>query len=190
MATNVEIANRALQRLGAKTITSLTDGSRNAQAVQACFEPIKLSELRKHVWNFSIKRFQLAADGTPPLFNRANRFPLPAGFVRLLPTDPDVNLNDTDWQIEGRYIVTDDEAPLEVRCVCDVSDPNDMDAIFREVLAAKIAEEICEPITQSNSKKADCAAAYSMLIAEARKANAFENIAQKPPEDEWVTVRR
>lgn len=190
MASDVEIANRALQRLGAKTITSLDDNSRNAKAVQTAYDSIRLSELRKHTWNFAIRRFQLAADTTAPLFNRTNRFALPSDFVRLLPTDPDVNLNDLDWQIEGKYIVTDDDAPLEVRCVCDVTDPNQMDALFRESFAAKLAEELCEEITQSNSKKADCAAAYLQLIADARRANAFENTAQKPPDDEWITARR
>ncbi len=189
MASNVEIANRALQKLGAKSIVSLTEDSVNARAVNSAFEPIKLAELRKHPWSFAIKRAQLAASTTAPLFNRTKSFPLPSDCLRLLSPDPEVNFNDLDWQIEGRNIITNDDAPLDIRYVYDVTDPNVMDVLFREAFACRLAVELCEQLTQSNAKKADAAAMYDMAIAEARRANAIERVAQRPPEDTWVTIR-
>ncbi len=189
MASKVEIANRALQLLGAKRITSLTEDSRNARSINAAYEPVKLAELRKHPWCFATTRAQLAANATEPLFTRTNSFPLPSDFVRLLPPDPEVNLNDLDWVIEGRNIITNDSAPLDVRYIYDVTDPNEMDVLFREVLAAKLAEQLCEEITQSNTKLAAANAAYKDTIAEARRANAIEKVAEQPPEDVWVTCR-
>lgn len=189
MASKVEIANRALQLLGAKRIVSLTEDSRNARAINAAYEPIKLAELRKHPWACATKRAQLAASATAPIFTRARSFPLPSDYIRLLPPDPEVNFNDLDWIIEGRNIITNDDAPLDVRYVYDVTDPNEMDVLFRECLAAKLAEALCEEITQSNTKLASAALAYKDIIAEARRANAIEKVAEKPPEDEWVTVR-
>lgn len=189
MASKVEIANRALQLLGAKRIVSLTEDSRNARAINAAFEPVKLAELRKHPWCFATKRAQLAASSTTPLFTRSNSFPLPSDFVRLLPPDPEVNFNDLDWVIEGKNIITNDSAPLDVRYIYDVTDPNEMDALFREALSAKLAEELCEEITQSNTKKAVAKDAYKDVIADAKRANAIEKPADKPPEDEWVTCR-
>lgn len=189
MASKVEIANRALQLLGAKRIASFGEDSRNARAVNAAYESIKLSELRKHPWNFAIKRASLAANSTAPAFTKTNAFPLPADFVRLLAQDPEDNLNDLDWQIEGRQIITNDSAPLEIRYIYDVTDPNEMDALFREALSAKIAEALCEEITQSNSKIANAQLVYKDVIAEAKRGNAIERVSQKPPEDEWVTKR-
>lgn len=189
MASNVEIANRALQILGAKTIVSLTEDSRNARAINLAFEPVKLSELRKHHWSFAVKRASLAASSTAPLFNRTASFPLPSDFVSLLPPDPEVNFNDLDWQIEGRNIVTNDDAPLEIRYIYNVTDPNEMDVLFREALSARLALELGEEITQSNAKKSDAKAMYDDTISQAKKANAIERVAQKPPEDIWVTVR-
>jgi hypothetical protein len=189
MASKVEIANRALQLLGAKRIVSLSEDSRNARAINAAFEPVKLAELRKHPWCFATKRVQLPASATAPAFTRANSFPLPSDFIRLLSQDPEVNFNDLDWIIEGRNIITNDGAPLDVRYIYDVTDPNEMDVLFRETLSAKLAEQLCEEITQSNTKMATASAVYKESIAEARKANAIEKIAEKPPEDEWVTVR-
>ncbi len=189
MASKVEIANRALQLVGAKRIVSLTEDSRNARAVNVAYESVKKAELRKHPWGFAIKRVQLAASATVPVFTRGNSFPLPSDFIRLLPPDPEVNFNDLDWVIEGRNIITNDSAPLDVRYVYDVTDPNEMDVLFRESLSAKIAEAVCEEITQSNSKIATANAAYKEAIADAKRANAIEKVAEKPPEDEWVTCR-
>lgn len=189
MASKVEIANRALQLLGAKRIVSLTEDSRNARACNAAFEPVKRAELRKHPWGFATKRVQLAADATEPAFGRSNSFTLPSDFIRLLPPDQNLNFNDLDWIVEGRNIITDDDAPLDVRYVYDVTDPNIFDVLFREALAAKLAEQLCEELTQSNTKIATASAVYDKAIAEAKRANAIEKVAEKPPEDVWVTCR-
>jgi hypothetical protein len=189
MATKVEIANRALQILGAKRIVSLTEDSRNARSIAAAFESVKRAELRKHPWSFAIKRAQLAADATAPLFTRSNSFPLPSDFIRLLSPDPEVNFNDLDWIIEGRNVITNDSAPLDVRYIYDVTDPNIFDTLFREVLAAKLAEQLCEEITQSNTKVVTAQTFYKDVIAEARRSNAIEKVSEKPPEDEWITCR-
>lgn len=189
MASNVEIANRALQNLGAKRITSLTDDSVQARAVNACFDTLRQSELRKHPWNFAIQRIQLAKSSISPTFVKDNSFPLPSDCLRVLPNDPDYELNSKDWQIEGRVIVTNDSPPLNVRYIKDVTDPNQMDVLFREALSARIALELAEELTQSNTKKADLKALYDEKIAEAKKANAIERIPVTPFDDTWITVR-
>lgn len=189
MASKVEIANRALQLLGAKRITSITEDSRNARSIDAAFEVIKQAELRKHPWNCAIKRTQLAADSTAPTFGKSNYFQLPSDCLRILAPDPEYNFNDLDWQIEGRKIATNDTAPLNLRYIYDVDDVNEMDVLLRETISAKLAEALCEEITQSNQKKADAQSAYKEAVAEAKRANAIERVAAQPPEDVWVTAR-
>lgn len=197
MASVVEICNRALQNLGAKRIVSVDDNSVNARACNVAYGPMRISELRKHNWNFAIQRFQLAANPVPPAFGRANSFPLPENFIRLLNPDPvqtisvrDRNVLDVDWQIEGQQIFTNDQAPLQVRCVCDVTDPNVMDPLFREALSAWMAYELAEEITQSNQKKADALIAYKDIVQQARLINAIESPAADAPTDFYITVRQ
>lgn len=60
MATDVQIANLALRRLGANTITSLTDGSRNATVVNDVYTLLLYELLRSHPWNFATRRAALA----------------------------------------------------------------------------------------------------------------------------------
>jgi hypothetical protein len=190
MASDVGICNRALQKLGAKRIVSLTDDTPNARACNVAYEVVRDAELRAHPWSFAIARTQLAADANAPAFGRANSFQLPSDYLCLREKYPEDNSLDNDWQIEGRKILTDDEAPLDLRYTAKVTDPNDMDVLFREAFATKLAFELCEEITQSNSKKESLRTDYKEIIREARKANAIERVASQPPEDTWVTVRR
>ncbi len=190
MASVVGICNRALQKLGAKSITSLTEDSVNARECAACYEDLRLSELQSHRWNFAIQRDALAADATAPAWGRANSFELPATCLKLLAPYPEDNLNDRDYIIEGRKILTNESAPLYVRFVADVTDPNVMSPIFREALACKMALEMCEKLTQSNTKKGAIAQDYDLEIKRARKANAFEVVPQTSPDPSWITARQ
>lgn len=189
MASKVEICNRALQKLGAKRIVELDEDSKNARACNVAFEPVKLAELRAHPWTCAIKRVSLAADSPAPTFGPANAYTLPADYLRLTQPDQKLNQASIDWTIEGRRLVTNDSAPLEIRYIADITDPNQMDALFREALASRLAYELCEEITQSNSKKEACDADYKRAIAEARRANAIERPAPYTADDSWVTVR-
>lgn len=190
MASKVEIANRALQKIGAKRIVALDDDSVSARACNVAYEPVKLAELRDHAWNFAVARITIAADSPAPSFGPQNSFTLPADFVRLMPPDAQSNLDNLDWVIEGRKIFTNDSAPLQIRYVSNVDDTNLMDPLFREALSSRLAVELCEQLTQSNTKKADLSREYEMNVNEARRTNAIERPAILPPDDPWITVRR
>lgn len=207
MASVTDIANRALQKLGAKRITSLSQDSVNARSANACYENLRDAELQAHEWSFSIERVQLAADAAAPAFGRANAFTLPSDYLRIARPDPNVvgtagwwaggveftgavnGSGGSDWIIEGTKILTDESAPLDVRYVKRVTDPNVMVALFREALASRMALEMCEELTQSNSKKEGLRADYIAAIREARRVNAILKNPAFPPQDEWLTVR-
>jgi hypothetical protein len=188
MTSVVDICNIALQKLGASRIVSLTQDTDNARECNLLYEQARDSELRAHPWNFAIKRAQLAASGTPA-FGYSSAYQLPADCLRLLPPDKHLNFSDLDWQIEGRSILTDDTGALDVRYIYRVTDPNQFDASFVELLACRLAEGLCEKITQSNSKGQQIRADKITAMREARRNNAFENSSQEAPEDTWLSVR-
>lgn len=189
MASDVEICNRALQKLGVKRITALTDDSVNARACNAAFVAVRQSLLRKHKWQFSIQRASLAADATAPSWGRANAYQLPSGFLKLLPPYPEDNLADRDWIIEGRKILSDESAPLYIRYVADVTDPNEMDALFREYFSTVLAMELCQELTNSTNRKKDLKEDVIDILKDAKKANAIENVPSTAVTDEWITSR-
>lgn len=57
--TQLDIANRALLRLGAKKIDSLTEDSDRARACDAEVDEVRQETLRAHPWNFARKRARL-----------------------------------------------------------------------------------------------------------------------------------
>lgn len=189
MASVVEICNMALQKLGAKQITSLTEDTASARACNACYTVLRDAEFEKHKWNFSILRVSLAADSPAPTEGPSNSFTLPADFIKLADPDPWDNTFDIDYQIEGRKIFTNFDAPLYLRYVSRIEDPNTMTPLFREALACKMAFQMCEALTQSNSKKADARSDYKEAIMEARRSNGIARRPQESAEDPWITGR-
>jgi hypothetical protein len=185
MASEVEISNRALQRLGAGRITSLEDGSVSARACNNAYASLRDALLRTHPWSFAIARASLAADSEAPAFGPANAFSWPTTALRiLLPKDEFL-----DWEIEGRKILTNDTAPLEIRYINKITDPNTMDPLFREALACWMAHELCEELTQSNSKKDRLKEDLANILAEARRTNAIERPAVESPDGSWDYAR-
>lgn len=189
MASVTEICNRAAQKLGAKRITSIDENSITAKSCLACYAVLRDSELMMHRWSFAIKRATLAADVPVPTWGRANSFTLPSDFLKLIPPYAEDDANDRDWLIENRKIITDYAAPLYIRYIGQITDPNEMDILFREALAARMAYEMCEELTQSNTKKAELKEEYMDAIKAARKASAIQNVPQVGVEDSWITVR-
>lgn len=188
MTSVTSICNRGLQLLGAARILDITDNSRNGRACKACYDIIRQSELRKHRWRFAIKRDVLAPlTESDPHGEFEYVFQLPADCLKILKPENDPYC---DWQIEGRKLYTNSTAALHIRYIADITDPNTMDACFAEMLSAKMAEAMCEEITQSNTKKADAREAYREARSEAKRANAFETIPAEPEEDSWVLARR
>lgn len=188
--STTSICNRALQKLGAKPLQALdTDDSVTARACRQAYEIVRDAELRDHYWSFAMKRAQLAAEATSPTWGRAYQYQLPSDYIMLGPEYVEENNLYRDWVIEGRYILTDDVAPLYIRYVGQVTDVTQYDPLFAEALSCKLAVELCEQLTQSNSKKATADADYKMTIARAKKRNGIEARAQVSPDAEWLSER-
>lgn len=187
--SEVQIANRALYKLGAAPISSFSDGNNRSEACNDNYYDVRNALLRAHPWSFAIAQVSLAADNVPPAWGRVNAFALPADFLRMLRPFPEVNLLTLDWVIQGKKIYTNDQSPLYLRYIQLVTDPNIFDPLFREALACSLAVELCETITQSNTKKAGLFQERANIINEAKRAEAIESVPEDPPEDLWLTVR-
>lgn len=190
MSSPVDIANRALQKLGAARISSLSEESVEGRACISCYEILRDSLQSKHPWRFTITRATLAADGTAPDWGKANSFTLPSDFLALLSDYPERNVNTNDWEIEDGKIYTNDSAPLYLRYQKRVTDSVRFPPTFCEALSSLMAMEMCEELTQSNTKWEKASSDYKAAVSEAKKKNAFDSIPAEPPEDTWITVRQ
>lgn len=198
MTSEVSIANRALTLLGADTIIALTDDNNRGRTMAANFEAIRDAELDRHRWRFSIKRANLPALASAPLFQYGKQYQVPVDFLKLIEGGDLVSGSDlTDyrtgssalWSREGDKILTNLAAPLHIRYIARITDTSLYSPSFAESFAARLADECCERITQSDSKRQICMAAYKRAIKEAIRANALEVPPESQADSEWVTAR-
>jgi hypothetical protein len=128
-----------------------------------------------------------------------NVFRLPNGFLRKAPRSPKAgeysvlgapsNLLDTDWEFEGNYFTSSFPGPVIFRFAADVSDVLQMDPLFCEYFACRIAMEVCERLTQSTTKLKTIASMYKMLQTEAIAVNGIETDPTEPPLDDYIACR-
>lgn len=189
MASREQIANRALQKIGAARVTSLDEGSRNADAVAFAFDFLRDSELQTNFWTFALKRVSITNDATAPLFGRAYAYSLPADYLRIAPDDPHYPSGYTDRLFEGRKILTDEGGPLQIRYVSNAVPEEEWDPMFADALAMRIGMEVCEELTQSGTKRDAAETAYKYFVDMAKKVNAIIAGPIFPEIDEMVAVR-
>lgn len=197
MATQLEICNRALVKLGAETMAAFGENTRQGRLMSAIFDTVFKAELRKRNWNFAIKRATLTAPSAAA-WGYAWSYALPADWLRPvqigdfyeIPGASDyLDASDAPWTIEDGFLLTDYPAPLNARYVYAVSNYAALDAAFVEALAAKLALEACEALTQSAAKREALAKDHQDAIREAARANAIERPPVGIPDTAWTLGR-
>lgn len=198
MASVIQVANRSLTKLGSGRITSLSDDVKAARSINSCFEDIRDDELRANRWQFAMKRVSLAALASSPEFGFTYQYALPADFLRLdmindeypaAVMDNYIGAETQEYMVEGNLILTDIEAPLKLRYIARIDDPNQWDVNFREMVASRIAMEICEDLTQSDTKKNSAAKDYDRAKKVAIRIGAIEKPPATPPDNTWIISR-
>ena len=176
MASIVDICNGALNQLGATTILSLTEDSKNARLCNARYTQVRDALFRSHPWNCLQKRVELAADTDTPAWGFTKQYTLPADCLRLLR----ILDYDSDHKVEGRKILTD-ASSMKILYVARITDPNEYDELLRETLSAALAADIAYAITSSNPVAVNMYNLYKEKLKEARFVDATEgqNIEQE-----------
>lgn len=184
MASEVEICNLALEKLGAGAITSLDDDTVEARACNRRYDTARDALLRRYAWNFAIKRTDLAASTTAPSWEFEAAYPIPADCLRVLEVQ-----DDDAWKREAGNILSDVGDPIYIRYIARITDPAQFDALFVEALASKLAYEMAEHLTQSATKKKLAAADLEYALKEAAGTDALESTSDSFPEGGWLEAR-
>lgn len=199
MASDINIANRALQKLGAASITSFNQDSTAGRAMNLAYTIVRDAELRRYLWKFAITRIDLAPLSTAPVNGIFNlQYQLPAQCLRVLNVgdySPGADTSDyrnrtvADYSIEGNLILTNISSPLSLRYIQQITDPGKFDSAFAECFAARLAWETCEQVTQSGEKRKLAMTEYKQALMEAVRANALEIPPDFLPDNAWMLAR-
>lgn len=176
MATYAAIANLAASKLGeTDQLISRDDDTALGRAVRAVWDQERRAALRDHSWNFAMRRAELAATvvatGVP--YSYANSFHLPADCLRLIERIDGCDAD--DWQIEGKAVLANTVGPVRIRYIADVDEPALWDDLFVEAFACRLAYQLADRLTGSESRRNAMWQAYRMALVEAKRVDAREN---------------
>jgi hypothetical protein len=181
MTSVVAICNRALDMLGAEPVTSLADNTKAARLCARNFEPVRDAVLRAYPWNAAVRRASLAALADAPAWGYARQFQLPEGpspepCLRLLAIDGERDFA-LRYRIEGRRVLTDENAPLNILYIARIDDPAQLDPMLHDVIATRLAADLSYSLTASAALGQSLMEIYQAKLAEARATDAEEGTA-------------
>lgn len=200
MTSTVDIANYALNTLGASNISAFDENSKVGRLVNQRYEAVRDSVFRAHPWNCLIRRIELAQDSTAPAYGYTYQYTLPTDpyCLRVLEfsngamTYPFDNMrsnnNREPFIIEGRKLLTD-EGTAKIKYVARITDPQEYDASLIEALAARLAMELCYAVTGSASMIQVTAGMYEAKLKEARFIDATEGAPQRVEASDFIEAR-
>lgn len=191
MASAVDIANSALNLLGASTISAFTDDSKNARLVNQRYDNVRNRVFRSHAWNCLHKRVQLAQNSTAPVVEYSNAYALPSDCLRVLKVHngtTDSIQSAIDYKLEGRNIVTDEGTVYLIYVALD-TDPNNYDSYLQESISHQLAADLCYAITNNATLANNYMARADERLREARFIDASENSLGTIESNEFTDAR-
>lgn len=199
MASEIQIMNMALLKLGAERIVARTDNKNAARVMDAIYEMVRDAELRRHTWRFATRRALLPALTDAPINGIfALQYQLPTDCLRVRNVGDDYpgadlsayrTRTNAQYSIEGQMILTHFAAPLAIRYTARITDTGLFDSAFTEALACRLAASACERITNDKQSRQLVLGEYKMAIGEAIRANALEGPPEPFADDTWMTTR-
>jgi hypothetical protein len=169
MASTVEICNGALNQLGATTILSLTEDSKNARLCNQRYTQVRDGVFRSHPWNCLQKRIELAADTTAPAWGFSFAYTLPSDCLRLLR----ILDYDSNYKVEGRKILSNTSS-MKILYVSRVTDANEYDELLRETLSAALGADIAFGVTSNNQTAQNMYQLFQDKLKDARFVDSTE----------------
>lgn len=184
MASVVGICNKALILVGAKTITAITENSKEGRLCNTIYETVRDAELRRHPWNFAVKRATLSPSADTPKWGYTYAHELPTDCLRVLGFDYELT-----YRLEGRSILTN-ETVVNLRYLAKIQDPNLYTPQFIEVLATKLALEIAYSLEGKANRIDALTKGYTDALRDARFVDATEDQIEQLESSEWEESRR
>lgn len=195
MATSdVEIVNSALIKIGEDPIASLDESRKAARRAKRQFPILRNQLLRMYRWNFAIKRATLAPESTGPAFGFESRFMLPDDCLRVLgiynDNEPLQNYTSSrvPWKVEQGFIHADGDT-LNIFYIAEITDPQQFDAQFDEVLAWFIARDLAFNLSSGPDMVKLADSGYKEALREAKLSDAVEGTPEVVQSSEWLDAR-
>jgi hypothetical protein len=205
--SEAEICNLALTRLGHMQISNLDEGTKAADLCKLHYPRSRDAMLRSHPWNFAVKRATLALSTATPNHEFAYLHALPTDCLKVIRTSWEADGATgtavygfpglmgyadtvTPYRIEGKFIACN-ETVVKIEYISRITDTAQFDDLFTDVLAQRVAAEICMALTDNQSAAQSVWQIYTSKLTEARLHDAQEGTPRDVVDlSGWIMTRR
>lgn len=210
----IDVYNMALGHIGEESqIASTLDGGAAVEALNTYYPLARQMTLASHLWNFAIKRYELAQDINPPSYGYNYQYTLPADCLRVVATQD----QEQGWHYIGDlgprfgydtdfvggfskrgyepYVIEDGKL-LTDRSVARIQYVFDQDNITRwtphaiDCLSLMLAHKAAFRITGNRSLAGDLLQIFTGTLPDARRLDGQEGITQATARSSWSAARR
>jgi hypothetical protein len=136
-------------------------------------------------WNFATKRASLPALATAPTWGFKKAYQLPSDYLRMIELEDDT----VTWKVEGKTIVCDQSAPLNILYIAQITDVVQFTSLFEETLTERLAAELAVPITKKIDIRNGFLQTYIEKLSEARTLDGQEGTQDVQEISDLIDVR-
>jgi len=146
MPSKVDICNMALSRIGAATITSLTQGTRESKLCNTFFNTLAERAMIQGSWTSTITRAELAQTTNTPVFGYAYEYQLPVDpkCLKILGVN-EWCPGEVKYVREGDKILTDSDT-LSIRYIALLTNTEDYGTGLTEAVEILLASYLAKPL--------------------------------------------
>jgi hypothetical protein len=192
MPSETDVANVALRLVGGTRITSFTQATPNANAINDIYSEIR-DTLLEFPWNFATQRVELAKLTATPSFKFDYAYALPSDWIYTISVhDNDGGVGTIDYreeQLSGQKVFTTDSDSMYLTYVKRETNPNLMPPSFRIALASALARNLAITIANSNVLEDQLAARAEKDLSKAKSIDAMGSFPEPRPRGSWATSR-
>lgn len=207
--STISICNQALGWLGADSITSLDDESKEAQLCKENFDGLRDAVLEEREWTFAVRRLILTPMVKKPVYGYENQFLLPPEVIRVLNVPATIGLFGglpfldggqsadrdqglIDWRVEsvdeGNVILANIDR-LRARVIWRVVNEKLWSDQFVQTLAARLAADLAMPLVNSAPLQKDMWNLYEIKLGKAATMDGMQGKHETKRSDQLINVR-
>jgi hypothetical protein len=192
MVSEVSICNQALGWLGQNPIASLNDQSHRAQLCRDNYPHLRDTVLESRMWTFARAR-HLSETTDRDAWDSSYTHSMPNNWLKAWRVYRSILSNgnkipDETWWMEQRLILSQ-HPKVYIQGSERITDTSKFSSMFSQALAARIAADLCIPITENRLLQADMWQLYNDKLEEAKTRDNQQGIAENFRSDTLITAR-
>lgn len=158
IASDIDIVNLALSKLGFKSISDFNDESnvKAANLATASYDLYLKSVMEQYPWDFALKFVQLSASTLPDeSYGYEAAFQFPANTLRVYSVQDQSSEDGAEWTVKGKLIYTnlaDDDGKIKVQIIEFDRNVEGYPPSFIDAVAERCAAEWSSSLLGSTSE--------------------------------------